>query len=121
MNSGGLQWSENFTTNFRDSNFFCFCFILYKEKMLTDKATIKSLNRIFSIVHFLIFLIQRVLEKGFKINSSKKIIYVEIYFCVIIFIPGQFPLHIFQAFNIKNVIFLSLNFCCCCYSQTCKY
>ena len=24
--------------------FFCFCFILYKEKMLTDKATIKSLK-----------------------------------------------------------------------------
>ena len=25
--------------------FFCFCFVLYKEKMLTDKTTIKSWNR----------------------------------------------------------------------------
>ena len=24
---------------------FCFCFILYKEKMLTDKAKVKSLDR----------------------------------------------------------------------------
>jgi len=24
---------------------FCFCFILYKEKMLTDRAAIKSRNR----------------------------------------------------------------------------
>ena len=29
----------------KSANFFCCCFILYKENMLTDKATIKSWNR----------------------------------------------------------------------------
>ena len=30
----------------KSANFFvCYCFILYKEKMLTDRATEKSLNR----------------------------------------------------------------------------
>jgi len=30
---------------FEIRNFFCFCLILYKEKMLTDKATVKSWSR----------------------------------------------------------------------------
>ena len=29
----------------KSAKFFCFCFVLYKEKMLTDKTTIKSWNR----------------------------------------------------------------------------
>ena len=47
----------------KSANLFCFCFILHKEKMLMDKATIKSWNRrwalqkpitnIFSLVNFL--------------------------------------------------------------------
>ena len=38
-----LKIFENAQKNIlKSANFFCFCFLLYKEKLFRDKATIKS-------------------------------------------------------------------------------
>ena len=51
--------------------FFCFCFILYKEKMLTDKVTVKSWNRGWAKAKSYLFLLIKVFYR-LKLQIFKK-------------------------------------------------